>query len=94
MMGVAQNVLDFISAKRRESNAWRRVLLDGKGKLHADGKLILKSLMGPAKYFDVGYVPNDPDRTLIMAVRRETVNRILRLLKFDEAALMELMTDE
>ena len=93
-MGVAQNVLDFISAKRRESNAWRRALLDDKGKLHSDGRIVLKSLMGPARYFDVGYVPNDHDRTLIMAVRRETVNRVMRLLKFDEAALMELMTDE
>jgi hypothetical protein len=93
-MGVAQNILDFIQGKKREANAWRRLLLDSDGKLHSDGKIVLKSLMGPAKYFDVGYVPGDHDRTLIMAVRRETVNRIMRLLKFDEAAILELMTDE
>jgi hypothetical protein len=93
-MGVAQNILDFIQGKKREANAWRRLLLGDDGKLHSDGKIVLRSLMGPAKYFDVGYVPNDHDRTLIMAVRRETVNRVLRLLKFDEAAILELMTDE
>jgi len=94
-MGVAQNVLEFLGAKRRESNAWKRALLDSKGKLHSDGKLILKSLMGPAHYFGVGYVPGDHDRTLIMSVRRETVNRVLRLLKFDEeAVIMEMLKDE
>jgi len=94
-MGVAQNVLDFISGRRRVSHAWKRALLNSKGQLHDDGKLILKSLMGPAHYFDVGYVPGDHDRTLIMAVRRETVNRVLRLLKFDEeAVIMEMMKDE
>lgn len=90
-----ERIRDFVSVKRREANAWRRALLDEKGNLHGDGRILLRSLMRQSQYFDVGYVPGDHDRTLILAARRETVNRILRLLKFDETQIMtELMRDD
>ena len=89
-----ERIREFVSAKRREANAWRRALLDERGNLHGDGRILLRSLMRQSQYMDVGYVPGDHDRTLILAVRRETVNRILRLLKFDESQIMELMRDD
>lgn len=89
-----ERIREFVSAKRREANAWRRALLDEKGNLHADGRVLLRSLMRQSQYMDVGYVPGDHDRTLILAVRRETVNRILRLLNFNETQVMEMMRDD
>jgi len=91
---VAQAVLDFISKKRKESNAWRRALLGPDGKLSPDGKTILRSLMRNAQYWDVGYVPGDHDRTLILAARRETVNRILKTINFDEAQVIAHMRED
>lgn len=93
-MEVAQAVLDFISKKRKESNAWRRALLGPDGKLSPDGKTILRSLMRNAQYWDVGYVPGDHDRTLILAARRETVNRILKTINFDEAQVIAHMRED
>jgi hypothetical protein len=89
-----ERVREFVEAKRIEANVWRRALLDERGRLHGDGRILLRSLMRQAQYFDVGYVPGDHDRTLILAARRETVNRILRLLNFDESQLMEMMRND
>ncbi len=93
-MEVAQTILDFLFRKNREANAWRRALLGPDGKLSADGRVLLRSLMKPAHYFDVGYVAGDHDRTLILAVRRETVNRILKIIHFDESAVLAHMREE
>lgn len=93
-MEVAQAVLEFVAGKRKESNAWRRALLGPDGKLSPDGKVILRSLMKSAHYFDVGYVAGDHDRTLILAVRRETVNRILKIIHFDESAVLAHMRED
>ena len=93
-MEVAQAVLEFISKKRKESNAWRRALLGPDGKLSSDGRVILRSLIRNSQYFDVGYVPGDHDRTLILATRRETVNRILKTINFDEAAVLQHMRED
>jgi hypothetical protein len=89
-----ERLREFLAGKSREANAWRRALLDERNQLHADGRVILRSLMRSARYFDVGYVPGDHDRTLILAARRETVNRILRLLNFNETQVMEMMRDD
>lgn len=89
-----ERVREFVEAKRLEATAWRRAMMDERGRLHADGRLMLRSLMRQAQYMDVGYVPGDHDRTLILAARREVVNRILRLLNFDESQLMEFMRDD
>jgi hypothetical protein len=84
----------FISRKSREAHAWRRALLDDSGAIHADGKAIIQGLMRFSQYFGVGYEANNHDRTLILAARREVVNRILTILDYDEtkirAALAEL----
>lgn len=93
-MEVAQSVWDFLTGKRKEANAWRRALLGPDGKLSADGRIILRSLMKPAHYFEVGYVAGDHDRTLILAVRRETVNRVLKIIHFDESAVLAHMREE
>jgi hypothetical protein len=93
-MTALDQVREFLNRKQREANAWRRALLNDKGELHSDGRLMLRSLMRSAHYFDVGYVPGDHDRTLILAVRRETVNRILKLLSFDEARALKEMRED
>lgn len=93
-MEVAQAIRDFVTRKNSEANAWRRALLGADGKLSPDGRILLRSLMKPAHYFDVGYVAGDHDRTLILAVRRETVNRILKIIHFDEAAVLQHMREE
>lgn len=93
-MSIADTVRDFLFRKNRERNAWRRALLGPDGKLSADGRVLLRSLTKPAQYWDVGYVPGDHDRTLILATRRETVNRIFKILNFDEAQVLQHMREE
>jgi hypothetical protein len=91
---ITDAVRAFIFRKNREANAWRRALLGPDGKLSADGRIILKSLTRNAQYFDVGYIPGDHDRTLILATRRETVNRILKTINFDEASVLQHMRED
>jgi hypothetical protein len=89
-----ERIREFVGRKRIEADCWRRALLDERGELSADGRIILRSLMRQSQYFEVGYVPGDHDRTLILAARRETVNRILKLLMFNEGQLLEMMRDD
>lgn len=89
-----ERIREFVGRKRIEADCWKRALLDERGNLSSDGKVMLRSLMRQSQYFDVGYVPGDHDRTLILAARRETVNRILRLLHFDEGQLLEMMRND
>lgn len=83
----------FAIRKGKEARAWRRALLDENGNLHADGKAILGSLMRFSQYFGVGYVPGDHDRTLIIAARRELVNRIFALLDYDESNILAIIRE-
>lgn len=93
-MQITEAIRGFLFRKNREANAWRRALLGPDGKLSPDGKIILRSLTRNAQYFDVGYVPGDHDRTLILATRRETVNRILKIINFDEAQVLAHMRED
>ncbi len=88
----------FISRKSREAHAWRRALLDESGAVHADGKAIIQGLMRFSDYFGVGYSIDNERRTLVLAARREMVNRILTVLDYDEtkirAALAEIRDEQ
>jgi hypothetical protein len=77
----------FISRKSKEAHAWRRALLDESGSIHADGKAILAGLMRFSDYFGPGYSVDSPNRTLVLAARREVVNRVLTVLDYDETKI-------
>lgn len=84
----------FISRKSREAHAWRRALLDDAGNLHADGKAIIGGLMRFADYFGPGYSVESHNRTLVLASRREMVNRILAVLEYDETKIRQALREQ
>lgn len=83
----------FISRKSREAHAWRRALLDETGAVHVDGRHILQGLMRFADYFGVGYSIDSQERTLVLAARREMVNRILNVLDYDETKIRAALAE-
>ncbi len=70
------------------ARAWKRVLLGDDGKLHADGKLIMRDLFKRSRFFGLGqYVAGNHDQTLVFAVRRELVTHILACTGLSESSI-------
>jgi hypothetical protein len=64
--------------KLEVSRAWKRLVLDENGALHADGKLVLRDLMKHSQFFGTAqYALGNHDKTLELAVRRQLVTHIL-----------------
>lgn len=64
--------------KLEVARAWKRLVLDEDGGLHADGKLILRDLMRQSQFLgQQQYVLGNHDRTLELAVRRQMVTHIM-----------------
>lgn len=71
------------------SRAYQRCLLDMKGQLHEDGKLILGDLIRLSDFFGPQYVSGKPDLTLERAVKRQFVIHVLIRLGMSEAFVMK-----
>ena len=70
------------------AGAWKRCLLGEDGKLHSDGRLIIKDLFKQSGFFSKQqYVPVNHDQTLALAVKRQLVTHILALTGLSEAAI-------
>lgn len=70
------------------AGAWKRCLLGEDGKLHSDGRLIIKDLFKQSGFFSKQqYVVGNHDQTLALAVKRQLVTHILALTGLSEAAI-------
>jgi hypothetical protein len=78
-------------ARVRANHAWQRLLLGDDGALSPDAKVCLRELMDQAQWFGRQYELGNPERTLELAVRRQTVIHILVALNLTEADAAKLM---
>lgn len=68
--------------------AWKRVMLDEKGALHADAKLILRDLFDQSGFYSSRQVfPGQSDLTVARAAKRELVTHIVCLINKSDAAI-------
>ena len=82
------------SPKRREllvSRAWKRLLLAEDGGISRDGRLVLQDLMAKASFFGKQYELGNPERTLELAIRRQTVIHILACIAIGEEHIMKTL---
>ena len=83
-----------VSPKRREllvSRAWKRLLLAEDGGISKDGKVVLQDRMVKASFFGQQYQLGNHERTLELAVRRQTVIHILACLAIGEEQIMKTL---
>lgn len=83
---------------RKAAAAWKRCLLDEKGKLHIDGRTLVNSLLHRCQFFGPQIVLGNHDATIRLAAQRELVNEVLAALgltKIDEQAqsAVDLITE-
>lgn len=80
------------------ARAYQRCLLDGDGRLHEDGRLIIGDLIRLSDFFGPQYVSGNSELTLERAVKRSFVVHVLVMLGLSEAQvtqrLKEMMTDD
>ena len=86
--------VETVSPKRREvlvAQAWQRLLLAVDGGLNVDARTVLRDLMQSSQFFGRQYELGNPERTLELAVRRQTVIHILACLKLDDRKIDKIL---
>lgn len=63
-------------------------MLGEDGKLHADGRIIMKDLFKRSRYFGLNqYIAGNHDMTLVLAERRQFVTHILACIGLSETVI-------
>ena len=76
---------DQDEALRNLKRAWQRALCDERGRLHADGRLIMRNLMRHANFFGLDQaLAGRPEERLVIATRRQMVTHILACIGLGE----------